>query len=161
MAYHRIHKYTSIGRPLEPAVPTNRAVMILMPVGAAIGAGSSWLSGQTGIQLLEQALAFLLVVFASWALARELDPDDPLVAFISMTAAVLAALVVDEPALLVVFATLGLVRITNRSTGLAARLSDSILCLVLVLFVMYSTASPFFGLVAALAFVLDGTLKEP
>jgi hypothetical protein len=26
---------------------------------------------------------------------------------------------------------------------------------------MYTTASPFFGLVAALAFVLDGTLKEP
>lgn len=161
MAYHRIHKYTSIGRPLEPGFTSNKAVLMLMPLGAATGAVSSWMAGQTGFQLFEQALVFLLVVFASWALARELDPDDHLAAFISMAVAVLAALAVDEPGLLVVFATLGLVRIVNRSTGLVARLSDSVICLILALFVMYSTASPYFGLVAALAFILDGTLKEP
>jgi len=161
VAYHRIHKYTSIGRPLEPEFPSNKAVLILLPVGAVIGAFSSWLHHGAAIQALHQALVFMLVVFGSWALARELDPDDHLAAFISMAAAVLATLLVDAPGLLVVFTTLGLVRIVNRSTGLAARKSDSILCMLLTLLVMYSTASPFFGLVAALAFILDGTLKEP
>ena len=36
MAYHRIYKYTSIGRPLDPAYVSNKAVLILMPVGAAL-----------------------------------------------------------------------------------------------------------------------------
>ena len=63
--------------------------------------------------------------------------------------------------MLIVFATIGLVRLVNRSTGLAARRSDSIVCMVLALLVVYSTESPFYGLVAALAFILDGSLKEP
>jgi hypothetical protein len=161
VAYHRIHKYTSIGRPLEPGYPSNKAVLLLMPVGAVIGAVSAWTGGASAVETLQQALAFVLVVFGSWALARELDPDDHLAAFISMAAAVLAALVVKDPGLLIVFATLGLVRIVNRTTGLVARMSDSILCVVLTLLVMYGTSSPFFGLVAALAFILDGSLREP
>lgn len=161
MAYHRLHKYTSIGRPLEPRYPSNKAVLLLLPVGAVIGAVSAWTGGASAVEALQQALVFALVVFGSWALARELDPDDHLAAFISMTVAVLAALVVKDPGLLIVFATLGLVRIVNRTTGLVARMSDSILCVGLALLVMYSTSSPFYGLVAALAFILDGSLREP
>ncbi len=161
MAYHRIHKYTSIGRTLDPGFPTNKAVLMLMPLGAVIGAVSSWARGSAPADVFQQALVFVLAVFGSWALARELDPDDHLAAFISMAVAVVAALVVDSPGLLVVFATLGLVRIVNRSTGLPARKFDSILCVVLTLLVMYGSASPFYGLVAALAFMLDGSLREP
>lgn len=161
MAYHRIHKYTSIGRPLEPDFRSNKMVLMLLPVGGLIGAVASWMAHESAVLALQQALEFVLIVFGSWALARELDPDDHLAAFISMAAAVWVALVVDGPGLLIVFATLGLARIVNRSTGLAARLSDSVLCVLLTLLVMYSTDSPFFGLVAALAFILDGSLKEP
>jgi hypothetical protein len=161
LAYHKIYKYTSIGRPLEPAFLSNKAVLILMPLGAALGAVTAWVDGQTGMQLLQQAVFFLLVVFGSWALARELDPDDHTAAFISMAAAVFAALVVDAPGILIVFTTLGLVRLVNRSTGLAARMADSVLVMLLTLLVIYTTESPFFGIVAALAFILDGSLKEP
>jgi hypothetical protein len=161
LAYHRIYKYTSIGRPLEPGFPSNKAVLILMPLGAAVGAVTAWADGQAGMQLLQQAVFFLLVVFGSWALARELDPDDHTAAFISMAAAVFAALVVDAPGILIVFTTLGLVRLVNRSTGLAARMADSVLVMLLTLLVIYTTESPFFGIVAALAFILDGSLKEP
>ena len=161
MAYHRIYKYTSIGRPLEPAYPSNKAVLILMPLGAVLGAIAAWMDGQSGVQLLQQAISFLLIVFGAWALARELDPDDHTAAFISMAAAVFAALVVSAPGILLVFATLGLVRIVNRSTGLVARMGDSVIVMLLALLVIYSTKSPFFGIVAALAFILDGTLKEP
>jgi hypothetical protein len=126
-----------------------------------LGAAMAWADGQSGVQLLQQAVEFLLIVFGSWALSRELDPDDHTAAFISMAAAVLAALVVDAPGILIVFTTLGLVRIVNRSTGLVPRMADSILVMVLSLFVIYMTESPFFGIVAALAFILDGSLREP
>ena len=161
MAYHRLHKYTSIGRPLEPAYRSNKAVLILMPLGAVVGAISAWMDGQTGLGLLQQAIYFLLVVFGSWALARELDPDDHTAAFISMAAGVFAAMVVSAPGILIVFVTLLLVRIVNRSTGLVARMPDSVIVMLLVFLVIYATESPFFGIVAALAFILDGSLKEP
>ena len=120
MANHRIYQYTSIGRPLDPSFPSNKAVLILLPAAALLGAVFGWFNGGEGLDILETALRFALVLFGSWALARELAPDDPVVAFISVFAALLAAMLVDTFGLLVVFGTLGLVRIVNRSTGLPA-----------------------------------------
>jgi len=161
LSYHRIYKYTSIGRPLEPDYPTNKAVLILMPLAALLGALTAWLGGSQGMQILQAAISFVLIAFGSWALARELFPDDNPAAFVSMALAVLAALSFDSPGILIVFATLGLVRIVNRSTGMAARKTDSIIVMLLVFWVIYATKSPFFGAVAAMAFLFDGSLKEP
>lgn len=161
MAYHRIYKYSSIGRPLDPKFRTNQVVLALMPAGAGLGAVTAWLGGQSGEQVLLQAIHFFLIVYCSWALARELDPDDHVAAFISLAIALFAALTVASPGILIVFATLGLVRIVNRSTGLAARQLDSVIVMLLAIAVIYSAQSPYFGLVAALAFILDGSLKEP
>jgi hypothetical protein len=62
---------------------------------------------------------------------------------------------------LLLFTALGLVRIVNRSSGLAAGRLDSLLLMVLSLLVIYRYDSPLFGIVAALAFVFDGSLREP
>ena len=53
MAHHRIYKYTSIGRPLEPEYPTNKAVLILMPLAALLGAVTAWLAGGQAMQVLQ------------------------------------------------------------------------------------------------------------
>ncbi len=161
MANHRIYKYSSIGRPLEPDYPSNKVVLILMPLAALLGAVTTWLDGGQAMLILQSAFAFLLISFGSWALARELFPDDHPAAFISMALALLAALSFDSPGILIVFATLGLVRIVNRSTGRAALKTDSVIVLLLTFWVIYGTKSPVFGAVAAMAFFLDGTLKEP
>ena len=161
MSNHRIYKYTSIGRPLDPKYSTNKAVLVLLPIFALLGAAIAWNDGSGGLQLLQSMAKFLLVAFGTWALARELFPDDSPAAFISMALGILAALSFDTPGLLIVFATLGLVRIVNRSSGVAARKTDSILVMLLVFWVIYSTKSPFYGAVAALAFILDGSLKSP
>jgi hypothetical protein len=161
MANYRIYQYTSIGRPLDPAWPTNKAVLVLLPVAAVLGAGLAWAQGGGLPELLLRALNFALVLFVAWALARELNPDDQSVAFISLAAGVLVAVTIDSPGVLAAFATLGLIRIVNRSTGLAARKSDSALLLLLSIAAIYRNDSPLFGFVAALAFVLDGSLKYP
>jgi len=146
---------------LNPGRPADRAVLLLSAAGAVLGVVSGWMHEWSVSQLAQQAITFALIVYGSWALGRELDPDDPVAAFLCMAAAVVAALVVDAPGLLIVFTTLGLVRIVNRSSGLVARKSDSFILLLLVLVVMYSTDSPFYGVVAGIAFLLDGSLKEP
>jgi len=157
----KIYKYTSIGRSLDPAYPSNRAVLIILPLAAILGAFVSWKSGEAGVEILRKAVSFGFVAFGTWALARELFPDDSPAAFISMGLGLVAALSFDASGILILFTTLGLVRIVNRSTGLPALMSDSILLMLLVFAVIYSTASPFYGAVAALAFILDGSLKEP
>ena len=157
----RIYRYTSIGRPLDPAFPSNRVVLIILPLVAVLGAVMAWLSGGQGLFLLENAIIFALVALGCWALAREVFPDDSPAAFISMALGVVAAVAIDELSVLTLFATLGLVRMVNRSTGLTALKTDSIMVMLLVFAVIYTTSSPFFGAVAALAFILDGTLKDP
>lgn len=161
MASFSIYRYTSIGRPLDPAWPSNKAVLVLLPVAAVLGAFFEWAGGGALPDILLKGLSLALALFLAWALARELDPDDPSVAFISLAAGVLLALMFDSPGLLPAFVALGLIRVVNRSTGLSARKSDSALLLVLTIGVIYWTGSPLFGAVAALAFMLDGSLKDP
>ena len=120
MATYRIYKYSSIGRPLDPAHASNRAVLLLMPAAALLGAVLAWYRGGDLLHALQQAILFALILFGSWALARELNPDDHPAAFISLACGTLVALTVSSPGILIVFVTLGLVRIVNRSTGLVA-----------------------------------------
>jgi len=161
VSYHRIYRYTAIGRPLDPAWPSNKAVLILLPL--MLTAGLVW-SLYLGLGLQTafiNGLVSALAAFGSWALGREMVPDDHAAAFVSMAMALLACLAFRSPGLLLLFATLMLVRVVNRSTGLPARTSDSIMVTLLVIWAVYATQSPWFGAVAALAFVFDAILKNP
>ena len=56
----------------------------MLPLGALLGAVYAWMDGQAASQVLRQALHFFLIVYGAWALSRELDPDDPTVAFVGI-----------------------------------------------------------------------------
>lgn len=161
MASHRVYQYTAIARPPDPAEKAMRTILYLLPVAAVLGAALALGGGEGFVAAMREALLFALALYGAWALARELDPDDTPAAFIGAAAAMLAMVAVDSPGILIVYATLGLVRTVNRSSGLQARVSDSLVLTVLTVWLMYSMASPLFGLVAALAFIFDGTLRDP
>ncbi|MDT8320936.1 MAG: hypothetical protein RQ826_10470 [Xanthomonadales bacterium] len=161
MSRQGIYRFSSIGRPLEPEYPSNRAVLFLLPVAAVIGAVLAWLDGAGATGMLQAGALIALIGFGTWALAREFDPDHDAAAFIAMAVGFLTAIFVDGPGILLLFATLGLVRMVNRSTGLTARMSDSVILLLLTILIIYTTNSPLFGLAAGLAFILDGSLREP
>ena len=126
MASRIIYQYSSIARPLDIAYPTNRAVVMLLPLAFLIGAAKGWIYGGDLVQVLMSGARFILICFGAWALARELHPDDNPAAFLAMAFAALVGWFVPEPGLLTLFATLGLVRMVNRTTGLASRKTDSI-----------------------------------
>ena len=157
---HWIHKLTSIGRPLDGSCPTNRAVLVVTPSMALFGLAWSLHGGAAWTAALADALVFALSAFGSWAISRELLPDDHAAAFVGVVLAFVACLA-SSPGLLVWFVTLGLVRMVNRTSGLPARTSDSIALTILSVWVVYATQSPWFGGVAAMAFVLDGVLQAP
>ena len=161
MANHRVYQYTSIARPPDPSETAMRVIGYLLPVAAVLGAVLAWRAGLGFSGILREALLFALALYGCWALARELDPDDTPAAFLGAGAAMLAMAVAAAPGVLIVYVTLGLVRTVNRSSGLSARRTDSLILVVLAIFLMYAMASPLYGLVAALAFVLDGSLRDP
>ncbi len=161
MSEHRIYRVTSLGRPVEPKYPTNKAILLLMPVAAVIaGVVTSVRGGGMG-ESTAGALQAFLIVFACWALGRELAPDDNPAAFVGTALAFVSLWWWPSPSLLLLFTALALSRIVNRSTGLTARLSDSLIVTALVIWTMVNLRAPLAGMVAALAFLLDARLADP
>jgi hypothetical protein len=117
----------------------------------------------SGAALLESALGGIesgLVLFLTWALGRELDPDHDLAAFVGAGVVLIASLLVDPPSLLVVLWLLLVLRTVNRTVGLPAKLLDSLavfgLGVWLALQGVWTT-----GLITAAVFLLDGLLSLP
>ena len=165
MTIHKIYSLTSIGRPVDIKVRTNRNMLIgLLPTALFALTLAIWQGAPMG-QALTYTLGAVLAAFGAWAIGRELAPDDQVAAFVAMTVTVFVLLLnglgSSTYALLVLFSTLGLVRQVNRTTGLEARVSDSLMLLALTLWVIYATANPLFGLVAGLSFAFDGSLNKP
>lgn len=146
-------------------MPTNRAMLILLGPAAVAGAIVALWQGMAVPAALLFALTTAVAAFATWAMGRELNPDQQGAAFVALVLGVIIVLIIGPDqggaALLVLFATLGLVRQVNRTTGLKARLSDSLVVFALTLWVVYGTQNPLFALVAGLSFSLDGTLDRP
>ena len=85
-----IYRLTSIGRPVDPRYPSNRALLIVLPLLAVASVG---LRGVLDLErsALTVTLQSLLVGFAAWALTRELAPDDDAAAFVALALAWIGA----------------------------------------------------------------------
>lgn len=152
---------SSLGRPLDPSWPTNRAVLVLMPAGALIaGASVTWVPGLVGMSRLWSAALGAGVVLGAWAVGRELAPDDQRAAFVALVLGFGALLAVPGVSLVLLFATLMLTRMVNRTVGLPATTLDSVVVLGLSGWAVADTGSPAVGVVAALAFGLDAWLPD-
>jgi hypothetical protein len=158
---HRIYRLTSLGRPVEPKYPTNRAILRLMPLASVTAGAVTLLRGSGLKEGATSALAAFFLVFACWALGRELAPDDDPAAFIGTGLAAIAWWWWPSPGLLLVFGALAVSRLVNRSTGLTARLSDSVIVAALIVWIMIGLHHPLAGLVGAFVFVLDARLADP
>lgn len=157
-----MYRFTSLGRRLDPAWPTNLAVLVLMPVvGLAAMALAPILPGLAGTGRLLAGASGAGVVLGVWALGRELAPDDQAAAFVGMALGVGALATLPGASLVLLFATLMVVRVVNRSVGLPARTLDGIAVLALAAWAMASTGALGVGLITAGAFALDATLAEP
>lgn len=128
-----IRRFTHIGRPVDPAWPTNRAIAVITLVVGVISGIVLVLSSDLGV-LDAAATAFktAAAVFLAWALTRELDPDHQIPAFVATGLALLGiAITGTTPPLLPMFWLLLLLRVVNRTTGRAPRASDVLLVAVL------------------------------
>lgn len=155
-----LYRVTALGRRLDPQWPTNLAVLVSIPVGALVAAlAAPVVPGLAATPRLLAAVVGAAVVLGAWALGRELAPDDPRAAFLALGLGFAVLLVVPDGSVVLLFTTLLLVRIVNRSVGLPPRTGDGILVVALVGWSVFVTRSYGVGLVGAVAFGLDAHLE--
>jgi hypothetical protein len=152
---------TALGRtPIDPRYPTNLAIGTLTLVVAIAGAILRLLSGAAPLESALWGIEAGLVLFLTWALGRELDPDHDLSAFVGVGLVLIALLIFDMPSLLVIFWLLLVLRIVNRTVGLPAKPLDSLAVLGLGAWLAWQ-GYWMVGLATAVAFLMDGLLSPP
>lgn len=157
---HSIHRLSSIARPVEPRYPTNLAILILMGLALVGLAVTALVRDAEPVDAALAGLVGALVVFATWALARDLAPDDDPAAFVALVPVAAVVAVGVTPLLLGPLVALGLVRVVNRSVGPPATVLDRVALVVLTFVVAREGYGVGVGVAAVLAFGLDARLPE-
>ena len=156
-----VNRWTSIGRPVDPAWPTNRAIVIVSLTGAVGTAAVTAAIARYPVP--ESLLAGVIVgaaAFLAWALARELDPDHDLAAFVGAVLVMPTVLILGAPGFASILLLLLALRIVNRTVGPPARPLDTIAMLGLAGWVAWS-GDWIACFVLFLAFLLDGSVAVP
>ncbi|WP_297733229.1 hypothetical protein [uncultured Maricaulis sp.] len=156
-----VYRLSSIARPLEAKYPTNRAVLIALPIiGLALGAYAYVSAGGGAVNAVITGLEGMLVSFLVWALGREADPDRNLTAFAS-AGLILYALVMGLPVAVWTLAfALMATRTVNRTVGQPAKPGDLVMVLILAGFSVFAEGYALMGLVAAIAIAIDVQLDR-
>lgn len=155
-----VYRFSSVARPVDPAFPTNRALLILLPL-LAVASALLAASGVIAASWSAAAISAALTGFIAWALARELAPDDNAAAFVALALAWAASIYSGNSSILLPAVALFLVRIVNRSTGLPARPFDTLAILGLCIWTSIDQEQSLILLFAAIAFSLDAALTDP
>jgi hypothetical protein len=155
-----LYDITAIGRPVDPRYPTNLAIAVVTALVAAAGAAWQWLTGAPFLDGALWGIGAGLAVFVAWALARELDPDHDLSAFVGAGLTLVALPFLGLPRLLPLFWMILALRIVNRTVGLPAASLDSLAVIGLGLWLTWRGGWTY-GLATVAALFLDGQLKPP
>lgn len=156
----RLSDFTAIGRLPDPRYPTNLAMMTLALIVTIAGAAFHLLSGVALLESAQWGVGAGFAVFFAWALARELDPDHDLSAFVGVAPMLAGLVLLGQPSLLLLFWLLGTLRVVNRTTGLPAKPVDSLGYLGLGGWLTWQ-GDWIVGLMTAITFLLDGLLPTP
>ena len=156
----RLADISALARSVDPRHPAVGAMLALSLVVAVGGAGLQLVQGSSPQEGLQWGINAGLVVFLAWALGRELDPDHELSAFVGAGLSLAGLLLFGSPALLALAWMLLALRMVNRTTGLPAKIQDSLGILGLGLWLTWQE-SWVYGLATAIAFFLDSRLFRP
>jgi len=116
-------RFSSIGRGLDPRFPSNLFVLLFTPLAGVVAGVVALVSGDGVGSAARAGLLSGGTAFLAWAIAREIDPDDPIPAGAAAVAAPFV-LLIGDPGLGIMAASLLTARILVRSTGLVPRPTD-------------------------------------
>lgn len=153
-------KFTHIGRIVDPQYPTNRAIMLWSILASVAVFVMRMIEGLEVGTAMYQTVYVAITVFLTWALTREVDPEEPLSAFMA-TALITVALIAFMPEvnLLALPYLMFVIRIINRTIGLPAKWTDSLVILGFTASIAF-VSSWVYALPGVIAFLLDALLPE-
>lgn len=157
-----LYRYTSLGRTLDPRLPTNGLIIGLTVLGGVISGLAALLGGGDFGAAVAAGFWAGAAVFMAWVVTREIDPDHPYSAFVSAGLALVVSLLLGAPALALlplVAAVIGL-RVINRVVGPPFRWTDS-LAVLAVAALLAVTGHGLSALLLGAACALDGLLPLP
>ncbi|BAC89758.1 hypothetical protein [Gloeobacter violaceus] len=127
----KLSDLTAIGRPVDPSYPTNRTIALIAGITAVGGSVIQLFLGAPWLQSALWGFTAGISVFLAWAIARELDPDRDLSAFVAAGLAIVGTGIWGLPNLGILLWLMLVVRVVNRTTGLSVKWSDSLAVLAL------------------------------
>lgn len=160
MDMEKMYQFTRMSRAIDPRYPTNLAIIIWTAVVAVAILIFQMVSGAEFLQAGISTILGSLSVILTWIIAREIDPEEQLSAFVSVLLMTIAVFIVAvQFNLLVLFYISSMSRIVNRTIGPAVTRMDSIFLLVFTVFVGFA-GSWIYAMMGATAFLLDSLLPD-
>lgn len=157
---HSLYKWSGLWRPISLGYRSNRLILICMLATFLLAGASYYLTRET---YLPNAAIYgsriALVIFLSWALARELHPDAPGAAFAAVALTAAGLWYWPDPHLPLLFFILLALRLITRTTGITARWADLVLLLVFTAWLLYN-GHLLAGVLATAALWLSSRLPE-
>ncbi len=157
---HPVYKISSLGRPVDPRFPSNKAILIVMAAALVAGAVWGWFDTHAWQDALLRGGHCAVVAFASWALARELDPDRPHTAMIAVALCGAALVWQGQVDLWTIGAGILAARLVGRTIGPGARVTDLAAVVGVVGLAVFLGDRWTIGLAIAAALVMDALLVE-
>lgn len=155
-----ITHFSGFARPVDPSYRTNLAIVIISGLSGLLGSAYYILTGNHWLDSILTGGLLAISVFLTWALARELDPDHPISAFVGLPATIILFFWVETPHLIPLFALILMLRLVSRITGKEAKWPDSLLLLGLGIYLAWAQEY-ILSLGVGVAFALDGWLVYP
>ncbi|GEM_PF-876943 len=127
---HPVYRFSGLGRPLDPARTIDKVVLIAVAVACVCAAAWGWwVDGDAPLGVGWAGVHAAVVLVLSWALTRELAPDDKLAGFVAVGLVALMwprfASRTEGLDLAVLAGTLLAVRLVTRSVGKPATAWDA------------------------------------
>ena len=153
-------KFSNLGRPIDQEFFPNVAIVVVTIITIA--------SGTVFKVITDENISFSLIfgfllgvnVFLTWALSREIDPDNDFSAFVQMPITIWGMLYFEIPNLFLMLLALMSLRTLNRTTGLKSTWFDTILWFIVGCIMIY-VGDWLAGALLGAAYILDGMLSNP
>jgi len=153
-------RISSLSRPLDMDYPDNRLIVILCTLVFSASAIFWMLSEDNLLSGIIWGGRAALSVFFAWALTKEIDPDHPESAIIAAGIGMSGLFLSNYPGLLIALLLVFLFRMVNRSVGVSLTFYDSVLIVIIGIYLVY-TGKWIYGIVMSIAFFMDAALSKP
>ncbi len=152
-----IHRTAAFNRPLDLNNTGNFLILLITASVIPASVIYHYFSTESLMSAVLSGARTGIIVFLTWAVSRELDPDNDLSAFVAVTLVLVFIPLLGQASVLPIFWILLILRTLNRSSGVRPGVLDMFFILILGT-LLTSTVSWIYGVLTTLGLLLDSKL---